>query len=144
MAGDVEIEGRIGAERRHHRKPRLDHQPDDLPEQRIDAFPDRQVLRPAAEMGGQRLLQGEILRVVVLPGRGGRFRDRLQDRRRRTEAVFVRADAGLYLKAAIALDRFGTDERHSRWQRIDEGRETGECRHDDGPAAEKPAHHRAE
>ena len=73
-ARDMEVEGRVGAERRHHRRARLDEHAHDQAEQPVDALADNHVFVADAEMRRQCRLQVEIVGVAIHPHVGGRGR----------------------------------------------------------------------
>ena len=121
IAGDMEVEGGIGAERGRDRHARLDEQAHDVAEQSVDALAHHDVLRLHAVLRGQRVLEVVVLGIAVFPGIGRLLAHRLDGARRRAEHALVGADAGAEQAAALALLRFRPDEGHGRGQLLDDG-----------------------
>lgn len=108
---------------------RIDHKAHDLAEQAVDTFADRQIGRLTAEMGSQRLLQVEILRIRVFPAFGTRNAHGRDDGRRRTKSVLIGADPRPDGEMAIALDGLGADEGNGGGKGTDERSEALEGWH---------------
>src|SRR5690606_17183118 len=86
------------------------------------------------EMGGKRLLQRMVFRIVVFPGVRGSFGDGPEHRWGGAEAVFVGADPCFHGQPAMSFNGLRSDERHGGRKGINERRETGKGGHDGGPA----------
>jgi len=124
-AGDVIIEGRIGAERGHDRRAGIDDEPHREAQNAVDAFAHHDVVGGDPMGGGDRRLEVEILWIAVFPRLRGLRRhggDRLGGW---PEGVLVGADAGAETPTTGAFLGFRADERHGRGQAVDQSGEAG-------------------
>ena len=115
---DVEIEGRIGAQRCSDSGARFDKHAHSIAEQRINPLAYRDVLGANTMMAGQRLLEVVVLGIAIFPDAGCSSFDRLDHTRRRAEAAFIGAEPCPEGDAALALQCFGPDKGHRRRQRL--------------------------
>ena len=128
-AGDMEVEGRVGAVRGDDRGARLDDELHGKPEQAVDALADDDVVEADAMKLRQRRAQFVALGIGVHPvAVGGRAHgsERLG---RRAEQAFVGAEPRAKGATAGTLLRLRTDEGHEGRQAIDKSREA-RSRHD--------------
>ncbi|MCY1302814.1 hypothetical protein D9M70_524950 [compost metagenome] len=112
MADNVVVERGVGAKRCDDRYTRLDHTADDLAEQPVDAFTDRDIGRRGAEVGRKCLLQVVVFRVGVFPGSAGCFPDRREHAFGGAEAAFVGSDSRGDRATPLAFDGLRPDKRN--------------------------------
>ncbi len=124
-AGDVKVEGRIGAVRGDDRGARLDDELHGEPEQPVDALADDDVVEADAVELRQRRAQFVALGIGVHPVAVGGRAHGGECLRRRTEQALVGAEPGTKGAPAGTLLRLRTDEGHEGRQAIDK---SGEAR----------------
>ncbi len=121
VARDVEVEGRVGAERGHHRGAWLQREAADQAEKAVDAWTDGDMGGGHAVVGGEGLLQVVVLRVAVHPGIGGGRLHRGDGAGGGAEKAFVRPEPGTEGGAGAAFKGLGAGEGDGRGEPVGVG-----------------------
>ena len=122
-ARDMEVEGRVGAGRGHHRGSGLGQHPHHEAEQLVDAGPEADLAGIHPMMLGEERPEVVALRVAVPGDAFDRGAHGLGCTGRNPEGALVRTDANVERPAGPPLDGFGADEGDGRGKLPHDGAE---------------------
>ena len=128
-AGDMVVEGRVGAERGDHRRARLHDHAHDIAQHLVDARAQQHFVDGNAVKRGDGAAELMALRIVVPGDVPGGLAHGFGRSWGNAEGALVRADPDPERLPQATLQRLRADERNRRGQALDQAGETGGSSH---------------